>query len=92
MTRAVQLPLGRLVAITLLSASHSGMASDLPSHPDPNDSKLVERGKIVYEEQCANCHGEHLEGEPNWQRRKPNGELPAPPHDASGHTWHHSDV
>ncbi len=21
----------------------------------------------------------------------PNGRLPAPPHDASGHTWHHAD-
>ena len=21
--------------------------------------------------------------------RKPNGRLPAPPHDVSGHTWHH---
>jgi mono/diheme cytochrome c family protein len=24
-------------------------------------------------------------------RRLPTGRLPAPPHDASGHTWHHSD-
>lgn len=24
-------------------------------------------------------------------RRLPNGRLPAPPHDDSGHTWHHSD-
>lgn len=23
--------------------------------------------------------------------RKPDGKLPAPPHDATGHTWHHSD-
>ena len=23
--------------------------------------------------------------------RLPNGRMPAPPHDASGHTWHHSD-
>ncbi len=23
--------------------------------------------------------------------RGPDGKLPAPPHDASGHTWHHSD-
>jgi mono/diheme cytochrome c family protein len=21
----------------------------------------------------------------------PNGRLPAPPHDATGHTWHHTD-
>jgi mono/diheme cytochrome c family protein len=23
--------------------------------------------------------------------RLPNGRLPAPPHNATGHTWHHSD-
>jgi hypothetical protein len=32
-----------------------------------------------------------LEGEPNWRRRKPDGLLPAPPHDETGHTWHHPD-
>ena len=26
-----------------------------------------------------------------WRTRLPNGRLPAPPHDASGHTWHHPD-
>ena len=24
-------------------------------------------------------------------RRLPSGRVPAPPHDASGHTWHHPD-
>jgi hypothetical protein len=24
-----------------------------------------------------------------WRQRLPNGRLPAPPHDESGHTWHH---
>jgi len=32
-----------------------------------------------------------MEGQPNWRERRPDGRLPAPPHDASGHTWHHSD-
>jgi hypothetical protein len=32
-----------------------------------------------------------LEGGPDWQSQKPNGRMPTPPHDASGHTWHHSD-
>jgi hypothetical protein len=32
-----------------------------------------------------------LEGQPNWRERGPDGRLPAPPHDASGHTWHHPD-
>ena len=26
-----------------------------------------------------------------WRSQLPNGRLPAPPHDASGHTWHHPD-
>jgi S-disulfanyl-L-cysteine oxidoreductase SoxD len=27
----------------------------------------------------------------NWRERGPDGLLPAPPHDPSGHTWHHPD-
>jgi mono/diheme cytochrome c family protein len=41
---------------------------------------------------CAVCHGLQGEGQPNWQEPLPDGGLPAPPHDASGHTWHHSDA
>jgi mono/diheme cytochrome c family protein len=48
-------------------------------------------GKNVYAQHCAVCHGAKLEGQPNWQRRLANGRLPAPPHDDSGHTWHHPD-
>jgi mono/diheme cytochrome c family protein len=48
-------------------------------------------GRDLYLQYCASCHGENLEGQPNWQTRLANGRLPAPPHDASGHTWHHSD-
>jgi len=58
---------------------------------DPSDARLVQLGKQVYAAQCAACHGVNLEGEPNWRERKPNGRLPAPPHDVSGHTWHHPD-
>lgn len=58
---------------------------------DPADSVQVAQGRVVYQAQCARCHGADLEGEPDWQTRKPNGELPAPPHDSSGHTWHHAE-
>jgi mono/diheme cytochrome c family protein len=58
---------------------------------DANDPALVAEGRAVYDQRCASCHGAHLEGQPNWQERLPNGRLPAPPHDASGHTWHHPD-
>lgn len=56
---------------------------------DPNDAAQVAAGQLVYAEQCASCHGASLEGEPDWQRPKPDGKLPAPPHDVTGHTWHH---
>lgn len=55
------------------------------------DSASIERGRIGYETYCASCHGKRLEGQPDWKSPLPSGRLPAPPHDASGHTWHHSD-
>ena len=48
-------------------------------------------GKNIYFQQCAVCHGAKLEGQPDWQRKLANGRFPAPPHDDSGHTWHHPD-
>jgi mono/diheme cytochrome c family protein len=67
------------------------IAGGEPTKPDPNSRSLVARGKSVYAQQCASCHGANLEGQPNWRDRLPNGRLPAPPHDKTGHTWHHSD-
>tara|TARA_R110002124_G_scaffold252463_5_gene417848 strand:- start:5829 stop:6239 length:411 start_codon:yes stop_codon:yes gene_type:complete len=49
-------------------------------------------GRSLYETNCASCHGAQLEGQPDWMSRLPNGRLPAPPHDETGHTWHHSDA
>jgi mono/diheme cytochrome c family protein len=51
----------------------------------------LEVGARIYSNHCASCHGAALEGQADWQRRRPDGTLPAPPHDASGHTWHHPD-
>ena len=51
----------------------------------------IAEGRTLYAENCASCHGTNLEGQPDWKRRLENGRMPAPPHDASGHTWHHSD-
>ena len=57
---------------------------------DPHNAELVAMGETVYTAQCASCHGEDLEGEVDW---KNSGEvLKAPPHDETGHTWHHSDA
>ncbi len=58
---------------------------------DYNDVKLVSRGAALYEDFCASCHGKNLEGQDNWRQRNKDGTLPAPPHDETGHTWHHAD-
>ncbi len=56
------------------------------------DPAAVARGTEVYGAHCASCHGGALEGQANWRSPGPDGLLPAPPHDASGHTWHHADT
>ena len=55
------------------------------------DSSSIALGQVLYADHCAACHGAAREGQPNWQDPLPNGRMPAPPHDASGHTWHHAD-
>ena len=58
---------------------------------DHGSAAQLALGARLYAERCASCHGTKLEGQPNWQEALSNGRMPAPPHDASGHTWHHSD-
>ena len=55
------------------------------------ESRRLAQGHQLYAETCASCHGADLRGQPDWQRPGPNGRLPAPPHDETGHTWHHDD-
>jgi mono/diheme cytochrome c family protein len=51
----------------------------------------VGRGRQLYGEFCSACHGPDGEGQPNWKIPDENGIRLAPPHDSSGHTWHHPD-
>ncbi|WP_339738243.1 cytochrome c [uncultured Maricaulis sp.] len=74
----------------------SDTASRRPPSPaameiDERDQRLVTMGEPLYATNCASCHGADMEGQADWQRRLPNGRLPAPPHDETGHTWHHPD-
>jgi len=52
----------------------------------------IQAGGRLYAENCASCHGADLEGQPEWRTPGPDGRFPAPPHDESGHTWHHGDA
>lgn len=81
-----------LIAIAsgaVLFATDSGNSAVFELKPD--DSELVSQGGELYAQNCASCHGVDLEGEPDWQSGNPDGTLKAPPHDATGHTWHHAD-
>jgi mono/diheme cytochrome c family protein len=86
----VLLVAGGLVVLALGALALSRGESVL-DRADFENADHVARGRVVYAEHCASCHGGSLQGQPNWRERKPDGRLPAPPHDDTGHTWHHAD-
>ena len=57
----------------------------------PEDNQVVDLGRGIYAQHCSSCHGVKLQGQLNWRTPDQNGRMPAPPHDATGHTWHHPD-
>lgn len=91
MTRNVVIGAAALAAALAVAAWRYLHREAGPPLADASDPELVALGAAVYQEHCAACHGRNLEGEPGWRRRRLDGTLPAPPHDATGHTWHHSD-
>jgi mono/diheme cytochrome c family protein len=80
-----------LAALLSLAACDVPPAAGDDARADSRNAELVKLGARVYAQQCAACHGAKLEGQPEWRRPLGNGRLPAPPHDESGHTWHHPD-
>jgi mono/diheme cytochrome c family protein len=72
-----------LLALALAACGPGGATSA--------SSNQVARGRTIYQANCATCHGANGEGQPDWKRQNQDETYPAPPHDASGHTWHHGD-
>ena len=62
----------------------------VPPVPTLN-AEWISQGGTLYAQHCASCHGVKLEGVPNWKDAQPDGKLLPPPHNSSGHTWHHPD-
>lgn len=83
---------GACVVVAGITVAVSWMPRDRGSLLKPGDATVVSTGESVYRSHCASCHGDRLQGQPRWRERRPDGRLPAPPHDASGHTWHHPDA
>lgn len=72
-----------LIAIAVITVAPA-LAEDI-------DPATIQLGQQLYATNCASCHGANLQGQPDWKHRLANGRMPAPPHDVTGHTWHHSD-
>lgn len=87
---------GATLALLAAGATSAGWAQQargaVPHALQSENPAVLAVGKRVYQAQCASCHGAQLEGQANWRERGPDGLLPAPPHDAGGHTWHHPDA
>lgn len=79
------------VTVTVVGTIYWQIYREPPGTADPTDVAQVALGERVYAAHCATCHGVKLKGQPNWRTRKSDGYLPAPPHDETGHTWHHPD-
>ena len=84
------LGIGVLAALGAAAYVWTGSAGDVQSGVMLESVDLV-AGKALYAETCAACHGVNLEGQDNWRSPGEDGRLPAPPHDETGHTWHHED-
>lgn len=72
-----------MAAVLAAAACGGGGSADSSSnYPILLTDPLVADGQIVYEANCAACHGDSTTPPP----------LPgAPTHSALGHTWHHQD-
>ncbi len=89
-----------LLLVPLLSGCNegngSGMDQELSGGKDNGvsvdremDFAKVARGARLYKMNCAECHGENGQGDPNWRQRDADGNFPPPPLNGTGHAWHH---
>ena len=58
------------------------------------DSVQIAQGRAIFEQNCAACHGVDGQGQFPEAPLEPDitGRIGAPPHDETGHSWHHSDT
>ena len=81
-----------LAALLVGFGTALGWAQTQSETPTATDFPVdLAAGETLYQETCASCHGANLEGQSDWQITGSDGRLPAPPHDRTGHTWHHPD-
>lgn len=87
---------GLTLGLSLILSSGSAAAQSISEHQINElnlylNADIVAAGHELYSNNCAVCHGSNLEGQENWRKPDENGLSKAPPHDETGHTWHHAD-
>lgn len=85
-------PQWAMLAVSLFALLLLGCQSDPAGSSDGAPSeKVIAAGRDLYQANCATCHGTSGEGQPGWKSPRADGTYLPPPHDSTGHTWHHSD-
>ncbi len=51
-------------------------------------AEQAERGKTIFTDNCAVCHGNNAQATPHWKTLDANGNY-RPPLNGSAHAWHH---
>lgn len=96
MSRRAIIALGGAVAVLAVVGAVLTVYAVVPTRPKwsvpGDDPREIAAGAVLYQANCASCHGVDLQGQPGWHEPGPDGLLPAPPHDETGHTWQHSDA
>jgi len=81
-----------LAAAALAISTAGATAAPAAFHfANADDRNLVGEGLAIYMPTCSSCHGKRLEGQALWQVEDRFAGRRAPAHDATGHTWQHSD-
>lgn len=80
---------GVLPALIAVGLGGCGPKPEAPLDGRWYTQSQVDRGRVVFLENCAVCHGERAAGTQDWKRRLADGSLPPPPLDGSAHAWHH---
>ena len=79
------------VLLVLLVYLLVGAGCGPPDAGNVDQGQPVDLGSEIYQQDCATCHGARGEVQPDWRSKGLDGRYPAPPHDSTGHTWHHGD-
>lgn len=77
-----------------VQGQHSSGASQIQILDRRFNETEITQGQAIYTQYCAACHGVDGQGQFPNAPLEPDatGRIGAPPHNETGHSWHHSDV